>query len=154
MAFMNKYMANKRGVLTKRSILKNVVVLNLSFVLSYAAGNCVNSIQSIVNQSQSMGTISQSISFASNILTSLVIPQFICDLIGFKLTLALGELFNLCFVVVQIYPTWFTLAPSKSNRLVSQRIELYYLIVFTSLYTVWSGQLDLLVYLWCVSYNV
>jgi hypothetical protein len=96
----------------KAYLIKNFIAINVSFVLVYSAVNCVASIQSIVNQDENLGTTSQSVNFAFNILTSLVLPQIIRELFGFKLGLALGQFLALTYVVVQIYPTWLTLIPS------------------------------------------
>jgi hypothetical protein len=97
----------------KAYIIKNFIAINVSFVLVHAATNCVNSIQSIVNQDENLGTISQSVNFAFNIVTSLVLPQLIRELFGFKLALAFGEFLALTYVIVQIYPSWFTFIPSE-----------------------------------------
>jgi hypothetical protein len=92
-------------------IIKNLVAINVSFVLLYSAVNCVTSIQSIVNQDESLGTTSQSVYSAASVLTALVFPQFIRVLFGFKLALAIGEFLSLTYVIVQIYPSWFTFIP-------------------------------------------
>jgi hypothetical protein len=97
----------------KGYIIKNFIAINVSFVLLYSASNCVTSIQSIINQDEGLGTASQSVNFAANILTALVFPQLIRDLLGFKLALTFGEFLALTYVIVQIYPTWLTFIPSK-----------------------------------------
>jgi hypothetical protein len=106
----------------KGYIIKNFLAINVAFVLLYSAANCVTSIQSIINQDEGLGTTSQSINSAVNILTALVIPQLIRDLLGFKLALTLGEFLALTYVIVQIYPSWFTFIPSESfsNEILSR----------------------------------
>lgn len=96
----------------KSRVLKNIGAIVFSFELLYASYNCIFSIQSIVNQSESLGTTSQSIVSGVNIVSSLVLPQLVCELIGFKYALCVGEFLIMCYVVVQIYPSWFTLVPS------------------------------------------
>ena len=98
---------------SKFYVLKNLTALNVSFVLLYAASNCIISIQAVLNQAEGLGTISQTVTFASNILTALILPQLIRELLGFKLALVLGELLVMAYVAVQIYPTWFTFIPSN-----------------------------------------
>ena len=94
-------------------IIKNFVTINVAFVLLFSAVNCTNSIQPIINFDQSLGTISQSIIYAVQILTSLVLPQVICELVGFKWALALGEILHLSYVLVQIEPNWYTFMPAS-----------------------------------------
>ena len=97
----------------KQKIIKNFVAINVSFVLVFSAVNCTNSIQPIINRNQSLGTISQSIIYAVQILTSLVLPQVICEIIGFKFALALGELLHLTYILAQISPSWYTFIPTS-----------------------------------------
>lgn len=96
----------------RSTIIKNFVAINVSFVLLFAAVNCAASFQPILNQDGNLGTISQSITYAVQIVTSLVLPQVICELIGFKYALVLGELLHFTYISIQIYPKWFTLIPS------------------------------------------
>jgi hypothetical protein len=98
-----------------RKIIKNFVAINVSFVLLFSAVNCTNSIQPIINQDGNLGTISQSVIYAVQILTSIVLPQVICELIGFKFALTVGEICLMSYILVQIYPSWYTFMPGKSN---------------------------------------
>ena len=93
-------------------IKKNFIAIAASYVALFAAINSTASIQPVLNQDGNLGTTSQMVLFAVNVATSLVIPQAICDLVGFKFALALGEFFQLTYVALQIYPTWYTLIPS------------------------------------------
>jgi hypothetical protein len=97
----------------RQTILKNFVAINVSFVLLFSAINCVNSIQPIINRVDSLGVISQSVIYAVQIVTSLVLPQVICELIGFKFTLMLGEVLHLTYVLAQIEPTWASFIPTS-----------------------------------------
>ena len=112
LTFFN-FIKAKMAILSRRNyILKNFLVLNVAFVLLYAAVNCIGSLQSVVNQNASLGTTSQSVNFAVNLLTCLVIPQVFIELMGFKLALALGQFLNMTWIIVQIYPDWITFMPS------------------------------------------
>ena len=97
----------------KATAAKNFMAITTGFVLLFAASNCITSIQSIVNQNQSLGTISQSVTFACSILTALILPQLIRESLGFKLAFMLGEFLMLSYVAVQIYPSWFSFIPCK-----------------------------------------
>jgi hypothetical protein len=97
----------------RQRILKNFVAINVSFVLLFSAINCVNSIQPVINRVDSLGVISQSVIYAVQIVTSLVLPQVICELVGFKFTLMLGEILHLTYVIAQIEPSWFSFMPTS-----------------------------------------
>jgi hypothetical protein len=81
----------------------------------FASLNSSASIQSILNQEGNLGLISQLIVYGVQVLTSLVFPQIVCDLIGYKFALALSEAFQLAYICMQIYPTWATLTTSILN---------------------------------------
>ena len=105
----------KRKQQKTRKITKNFVAINVAFVLLFSAVNCTNSIQPIINQDGNLGTISQSVIFGVQIVTSLVLPQVICELIGFKFALTVGEICLMTYILVQVYPSWYTFMPGKSN---------------------------------------
>ena len=101
----------------KQTIIKNFMAINISFLLLFAAFDSTSSVQPVLNQTASLGISSQMTVFGVQILTSLVIPNLITDAIGYKFGLALSEALLLCYVVVQLYPTWFTLIPGNLKNM-------------------------------------
>lgn len=79
----------------KQRVLKNFLSLTISYVLLYASVNSNGSVQSIFNQHENLGTTSQMIQFLTEVFTTLVIPQLICETLGFKFSLILGQFCHL-----------------------------------------------------------
>lgn len=96
----------------KIKLVKNFIAINTSFLLCCSAFNTTSSLQPIINRQQNMGMISQIIIFGVQILASILASQLVYKKIGFKLGLALGQLFYIAYIVLQMYPKWFTLIPS------------------------------------------
>jgi hypothetical protein len=99
----------------KQRIIKNLIAINVAYVLLFASVNSTASVQPILNQDENLGVTSQMVSFISEIITTLVIPLIICETIGFKYGLMLGQTCHLCYVCSQLYPVWTTLIPSNLN---------------------------------------
>lgn len=99
----------------KARILKNLVAINASFLFIFAAVNSVASVQKVLNQEQNLGITSQNVIFATQILTSLVIPSIVFDQIGYKWSMVIAELFFLSYIGFQAYPSWYTFMPSTIN---------------------------------------
>ncbi len=84
-------------------IIKNYLAVNVAFVLVFSSKNSVNSLQPLIHQDKNLGNIGQLVSFCVNIATSIVLPQVLIEMIGFKFTLALGVFLTTTFVIVQIF---------------------------------------------------
>lgn len=97
----------------KPTVIKNFIAINVAFVLLFAAVNCAASFQPILNTDGNIGTISQSVTYGVQIITCIVLPQVLCELVGFKYGLILGEILHTTYISIQIYPKWFTLIPSN-----------------------------------------
>lgn len=79
----------------------------------FASYDAVTSTASTLNQNQGLGLTSQFIINAVQLISSVVLPQIVIEIIGYKYTLILAQLFYLSFFAANIYPTWATLIPSK-----------------------------------------
>jgi hypothetical protein len=97
----------------KWTIIKNYIAINLSFVLLFAAINSTGSIQPIINQDQNLGTTGQIVSFSVQMLTCLVLPQVVIELVGFKMALVIGEVLETTYIIIQIHLRWWTLIPAS-----------------------------------------
>ena len=79
----------------KQRVLKNFLSLTISYVLLFASANSNASVQAIFNQRENLGTTTQMIQFLTEVITTLVIPQLICETMGFKFSLILGQFCHL-----------------------------------------------------------
>jgi hypothetical protein len=114
----------------KHTIIKNLVAINLSFLFIFAAVNSVASIQPVLNQTENLGITSQIVMFSVNTITNLVFPSIVIQLIGFKWTMVLAELFYLTYIAFQALPTWWTLMPTSVLSGFSQSL-LWFVLIFT-----------------------
>ena len=99
----------------KAKIIKNLIVINVSFFLTFAAFNSVASVQAILNQSENLGITTYFIMFALQIVTCLVFPSILFHLLGFKWSMLVCEIFFLLFIAFQALPEWYTLLPSTNT---------------------------------------
>ena len=97
----------------KWNLLKNFMCVNVSIVLLFSSINSSAIIQPILNKDEGLGLAAQMIVYGTQMFTSLVFPQIVCDLIGYKLALTLSQIFQFAFIAMQIIPTWVTLTPSN-----------------------------------------
>ena len=100
----------------KARIIKNLIAINASFLFIFASINSIASIQPVLNQHENLGVTSQTVIFAVQLITCLVFPMIVIEMLGFKWTMALGELFFLSYIVFQALPEWYTLIPSKNLK--------------------------------------
>ena len=100
----------------KAIIIKNLIAINASFLFIFASLNSVASVQTVLNQKENLGVTSQVVIFAVNTLTCLVFPSIVVEIIGFKWTMALAELFFFCYIGFQALPEWYTLMPGSSKK--------------------------------------
>ncbi len=100
----------------KATIIKNLIAINASFLFIFSAINSVASVQTVLNQKENLGVTSQVVIFAVNALTCLVFPSIVIDMIGFKWTMALAEVFFLCYIGFQALPEWYTLMPGNNLK--------------------------------------
>jgi hypothetical protein len=61
-----------------------------------------------------LGVLSSTVAFAFQLLTCLVLPQFVADLIGFKWTLVISEISYLLYIAANIWPHYYTMLPGNS----------------------------------------
>ena len=97
----------------KRRLLKNFMCVNLSILLLFSAINSSAIIQPILNEDGNLGLTAQMIVYGTQMFTSLVFPQIVCDLIGSKFALLLSQIFQFAFIAMQAIPSLATLTPSK-----------------------------------------
>ena len=68
----------------------------------FASYDAVTSTASTLNQTEGLGVTSQFIIYATQLATSIVIPQIIIEIIGFKFTLLISQICYLSFFLANI----------------------------------------------------
>ncbi len=93
-------------------IIKNLISCSLVYLLIFSAINGLVSIQSVLNQDFGLGILALLLSFFIQFCTCLIIPQLVCNYVGFKSLLVYIELSAVIYVTSNIYPKFYTLLPS------------------------------------------
>ena len=83
----------------------------------FASYDGVTSTASTLNQTEYLGLTSQFIINAVQLVTAIVLPQIVIEIIGNKYTLVLAQLLYLSFFAANIYPRWSTLIPSNFKEI-------------------------------------
>ena len=91
----------------------------------FSAVNTILSLQSALNQDKGLGVISSALSFSVQLITCLVLPQFVADLIGFKWTLVISETLYLLYVASNFYPRYYTSLPGSALMGLAQSLAWY-----------------------------
>eukprot|EP00096_Caligus_rogercresseyi_P002815 TRINITY_DN1512_c1_g1_i1.p1 TRINITY_DN1512_c1_g1~~TRINITY_DN1512_c1_g1_i1.p1 ORF type:complete len:461 (+),score=77.14 TRINITY_DN1512_c1_g1_i1:3453-4835(+) len=100
---------NSEGTLR---MLKNVVVISISFLLLFTAFQSMSQLQSSINQEEGLGIYSLSVIYASLVLSSLFVPSFLIRTLSVKWTLVVCMLCYSTYIGAQFYPTFYTLIPA------------------------------------------
>ena len=95
-------------------IIKNLISFSTVYLFMFSAVNTTLSIQSVLNQDKGLGTISSTVAFSVQLITCLVLPLFISDLIGFKWTLVISESCYLLYIASNFYPRYYTSLPGSA----------------------------------------
>ena len=112
------YLQDKRETLTcckfsdKTKAYKNLLAVSISCILIYAPFYLSIGLQSTVNAEDGLGLTSNAIAFVT-LAIACIIASSIVELIGTKYTLILGYIFLLLYVILNYYPTWYTLVPAS-----------------------------------------
>lgn len=105
---------NKWFNLNKKTVvLKNLISYSIVSMMLATSINGINSVQSVLNQSSGLGIVSELMIFSFQLLFSLVLPQMLCEIIGFKWSTIVSEVAAILYVSANFYPRWATLIPSK-----------------------------------------
>jgi hypothetical protein len=96
-------------------IIKNLLAVNVAYVALFSSLTGTTSLQSVLLQEGCLGTISQSVIYSTQLLTSFVLPQVLINIVGFKWSILLAEILFLSFVTVQIFPRWAILLTGNNQ---------------------------------------
>jgi hypothetical protein len=97
---------------TKRVIIKNLLIVGLSWVFLFTAYSSIANLQSSLNSDGGLGTISLSTIYVSLILSCIFIPTVLIQHLGIKWTIFCSQLTYILFIAANIYPRYYTLIPS------------------------------------------
>ena len=93
-------------------IWKNVVLISISFSVTFMAFQSLQNIQSSLNSIGGLGVASLSVSYSFTILTGIFLTSLIISSKGCKWTLVASTFCYIGFALANFYPTWLTLIPA------------------------------------------
>ncbi len=96
----------------KRWMYRNIFGLACSYLLVFSAFRSLQTLQSSLHPEGGLGLASLSIVYSGYILSSFVTPGIVRTL-GTKNTILVAFLSHLSYVVVNFYPSWYTLVPGS-----------------------------------------
>jgi hypothetical protein len=105
-------MGFKLDISEKTRILKNLFALIFAFFSTFSAKNCITGIQSVLNEEDNLGLTQLCVGFSTQLVTSLVIPLVIVEIIGFKYSMTIAQMLYTILVVATAYPSWYTMIPA------------------------------------------
>ena len=104
---------NAAGVISKKNIFKNVLVLNTIFLLTDIGHNGLGTIQSSLHADEGVGTTSTSVSYGFFALSCLFFAPFMNRICGFKWTVVVSLLPTLLWIVANGFGVWEAMIPSS-----------------------------------------
>ncbi|KFM59428.1 Protein unc-93-like protein, partial [Stegodyphus mimosarum] len=108
----SKYFITQRNVPNKLRIIKNAVLLSVSFAFLFTAYNGISVLQSTMNEEESIGTTSQAIIYACSCISSLSLPKYFIKKCGIKFTIVICMFMYIAYIAANFYPYWITMIPS------------------------------------------
>ncbi|KOC65190.1 UNC93-like protein [Habropoda laboriosa] len=96
----------------KWRILKNISTVSVAFMVQFTAFQGTANLQSSINASDGLGTVSLSAIYAALVLSCIFVPTFVIKRLTVKWTLCVSMLCYAPYIGSQFYPKFYTLVPA------------------------------------------
>ncbi|XP_043264471.1 UNC93-like protein [Colletes gigas] len=96
----------------KWRILKNISTVSIAFMVQFTAFQGTANLQSSINASDGLGTVSLSAIYAALVLSCIFVPTFVIKRLTVKWTLCVSMLCYAPYIGSQFYPKFYTLVPA------------------------------------------
>ncbi|XP_011137545.1 UNC93-like protein [Harpegnathos saltator] len=96
----------------KWRILKNIGTVSIAFMVQFTAFQGTANLQSSINASDGLGTVSLSAIYAALVLSCIFVPTFLIKRLTVKWTLCVSMLCYAPYIGSQFYPKFYTLVPA------------------------------------------
>lgn len=93
-------------------IWKNVILISMSFSVTFMAFQSLQNIQSSLNSTGGLGVASLSVSYTFTVLTGIFVTSLIISRKGCKWTLIVSTFCYIGYAAANFYPAWLTLIPA------------------------------------------
>lgn len=98
---------------SRRSLLKNVLVVSFGFLLLFTAFQSIQNLQSSINSDQGLGTSSLATIYAALVVSCMFVPTYMIRRLGLKYTLVVAVLMYSVYFAANFYPSFGTLIPAS-----------------------------------------
>ncbi|CAH1778626.1 unnamed protein product [Owenia fusiformis] len=95
----------------KVRIYKNIVIMSLTFLFNFTAFQSLSNLQSSLNITANLGTISLAVVYGALVLSCMFLPKFLIRHLGCKWTVTLAVLCYTVYIACNFYPAFETLIP-------------------------------------------
>lgn len=99
--------------ISKRGIMKNVIVLSISFVTMFAAYASLSALQSSLHLQQGMGVINQAVLYAVMAVSCLLLPKMAIRAVGHKWSMTVSLVGYVLWMGANGYGVWATMLPAS-----------------------------------------
>lgn len=99
--------------LTKFGIWKNLLILSISFMLSFTAFSSFANLQSTINIVGGLGTTGLSLIYATMVLTNLIVTPLTSSRFSYKRIMAGSLTTYMVYVATGFYSSWATVIPAS-----------------------------------------
>jgi len=97
----------------KTKCMKNIILISMSFMFVFTAFQGLSRLQSSLHVDEGMGVICSSVLYGALVLSCLVTPHFLINLIGHKWTIPLSFCGYILWMAANGYGVWYTMVPAS-----------------------------------------
>ncbi|GIY97927.1 UNC93-like protein [Caerostris extrusa] len=106
----------KKKEFSKLRVIKNLILISMSFLFTFTAYNALTMLQSTMNKAEGIGVISQAAIFTVQGLSSLFLSSYVLKKLGAKVSLIIGMGIFVPYISANFYPAWIIMIPSAMLR--------------------------------------
>ncbi|KAL4235140.1 Ion channel regulatory protein UNC-93 [Mactra antiquata] len=99
--------------ISKVGIIRNLLVISISFMFEFSAFNSFSSLQSSLNKEEGLGTTGQAVIYAAMVLSSLLLTPVTMSRVTEKWVIVVSMFTYLTYVATGFYPSWYTVIPAS-----------------------------------------
>lgn len=97
----------------KKRIMKNIILISLGFLMTFNAYQGLARLQSSLHRDEGMGVITQSVLYASLMISCFFLPTLIIHAIGHKWTIPLSFCGYITWMAANGYAVWGTMVTTS-----------------------------------------
>ncbi|KAH6944143.1 hypothetical protein HPB50_002048 [Hyalomma asiaticum] len=97
----------------KKSVLRNLLVVSMSFLLLFTAYQSMQNLQSSLNPEAGLGTASLATIYVALVLSCMFVPTYMIRRLGLKYTMVASVVMYMLYFVANMEPSWYTLLPAS-----------------------------------------